>query len=355
MSRQSNSNSSTKANRNANTNSKATVNRKPKAVSKANANAKAKANTQAKRRFFSAQLRQQMAGDLQLIGRSPRTQQAYLRAVRKLAEFYQKSPDQLTESQVRKYFLAIKNEHHYAPGSLRVAFNGIRFFYTHTCKRDWPTLRQIKIPKSKTLPEVLTVAQVHQIIDACKLQRIAVFLWTVYSMGLRLEEALNLQVSDIDAERGLVHIHRGKGAKDRYVPIPSVTLNWLREYWLTHRNPRLLFPAEGRNHKQAPTANNPMAKSTVQMPMKKIVDHIGFGKKICIHTLRHSYATHLLEAGVSLKVIQKYLGHSSLQTTLIYLHLTETAEADARETIERIMTRELKRGNRRNHGNRPKR
>ena len=93
-----------------------------------------------------------------------------------------------------------------------------------------------------------------------------------------------------------------------------------RKYWITHRHPRLLFPAEGRDHKQAPTAKNPMAKSTVQKPMKEIVDQIGFGKKICIHTLRHSYATHLLEAGVSLKVIQKYLGHSSLQTTMIYLH-----------------------------------
>ena len=299
--------------------------------------------------FFPAKLRQKMSEDLQLIGRSERTQQAYLRAVRKLAEFYQVSPDKLSEQRVRKYFLTIKNEHHYAPGSLRVAFNGIKFFYTHTCKRNWQTLWQVKIPNSKTLPEVLTIEQVHQIIEAVKVERIAVYLWTVYSMGLRLEEGLNLQVGDIDAARGLVHVHRGKGAKDRYVPLPSSTLQWLRQYWLTHRHPRLLFPAEGRDHKQASNAKNPMAKSTVQKPMKQIVDQIGFGKKICIHTLRHSYATHLLEAGVSLKVIQKYLGHSSLQTTMIYLHLTETAEADARQAIEKVMTRELKRGNRRNH------
>lgn len=300
-------------------------------------------------KFFPDDLHQQMTEDLQLIGRSVRTQQAYLRAVRKLAEFCQMSPETLSEQHVRKYFLTIKNEHHYAPGSLRVAFNGIKFFYTHTCKRNWQTLRQVKIPNSKTLPEVLTIDQVHQIIDACTVERIAVYLWTVYSMGLRLEEGLHLQVGDIDAERGLVHIHRGKGAKDRYVPIPSSTLTWLREYWLTHRHPRLLFPAEGRDHKQAPTAKNPMAKSTVQKPMKQIVDEIGFGKKICIHTLRHSYATHLLEAGVSLKVIQKYLGHSSLQTTMIYLHLTETAEADAREVIERVITRDLKKDSRRNN------
>ena len=118
--------------------------------------------------FFSAKLRQKMTEDLQLIGRSESTQQAYLRAVRKLAEFYQRSPDKLSEERVRKYFLTIKNVHHYAPGSLRVAFNGIRFFYTHTCNRNWQTLRQVKIPNSKTLPEVLTIKQVHQIIDACE-------------------------------------------------------------------------------------------------------------------------------------------------------------------------------------------
>ena len=289
--------------------------------------------------FFRSNLVQKMTEDLQMIGRSKRTQQAYLRAVRKLAEFCQRSPDEISEQQVRRYFLTIKNEHHYAPGSLRVAFNGIRFFYTHSCKRDWPTLRQVKIPNSKSLPEVLTISQVHQIIGACKVERIAVYLWAVYSMGMRLEEGLNLQVGDIDAARGLVHIHRGKGAKDRYVPLPPSTLHWLRKHWATHRHPRLLFPAEGRDHKQATTAKNPMAKSTVQKPMKAIVDQIGFGKKICIHTLRHSYATHLLEAGVSLKVIQKYLGHSSLQTTMIYLHLTEIAEADARKVIEKVFQR----------------
>jgi len=300
-------------------------------------------------KFFPAKLFQKMSEDLQLIGRSARTQQAYLRAVRKLAEFCEMSPEKISEQQVRKYFLTIKNVHHYAPGSLRVAFNGIKFFYTHSCKRNWQTLWQVKIPNSKTLPEVLTIDQVHRIIDACTVERIAVYLWTVYSMGLRLEEGLNLQVGDIDAARGLVHIHRGKGAKDRYVPIPSSTLAWLRQYWATHRHPRLLFPAEGRDHLQAPTAKNPMAKSTVQKPMKQIVDKIGFGKKICIHTLRHSYATHLLEAGVSLKVIQKYLGHSSLQTTMIYLHLTDSAEADARQVIEKVITRDLKRGSRRNN------
>ena len=221
-------------------------------------------------------------------------------------------------------------------GSLRVAFSGIKFFYTRTCKRNWKTLATMKLQNAKTLPEVLTIEQVHQIIGACRVERIAAYFWTVYSMGLRLDEARNLQIGDIDAARGMVHIHRGKGAKDRYVPLPSSTLHWLRRHWATHRNPRLLFPAEGRNHKQSSIATFPIQTTTVQKAISKIAVELRFAKRVTIHTLRHSYASHLLEAGVNLKAIQKYLGHSSLQTTMVYLHLTETAEANAREKIEQI-------------------
>jgi site-specific recombinase XerD len=197
----------------------------------------------------------------------------------------------------------------------------------------------MKLQNVTTLPEVLTIAQVHSIIDACTTQRMAVYFWTVYSLGLRMQEGLNLQVGDVDAKRGMVHVHRGKGAKDRYIPLPSSTLQLLRLFWVTHKHKRLLFPADGRKHTGMSTAQTPMSPTAVQGAMKLITSQIDFGKKVSLHTLRHSYATHLLEAGVSLKVIQKYLGHSSLQTTLIYLHLTEIAEADARKAIERIFRR----------------
>ena len=192
----------------------------------------------AKSKFFPASLYQRMSEDLHLIGHKKRTHEAYLRAVRKLADYCQTSPDRIAEHQVRQYFLYIKNDLHYAPGSLRVAVNGIRFFFKHTCKRSWAIFQKLKIPNSKTLPEVITIRQVHQIIDAVRVERIATYLWTVYSMGLRLEEGLNLQVGDIDAARGLVHIHRGKGAKDRYVPLPTSTLRLLRKHWATHRHPQ---------------------------------------------------------------------------------------------------------------------
>lgn len=296
----------------------------------------------AKSKFFTGKLYQRMSEDLHLTGKGQRTHDGYLRAVRQLADYCKRTPDKITEVQVRRYFLHLKNERHFATGSMRVAYSGIKFFFTVSCKRDWETLKKMRIQIVKTLPEVITKQQVHSIIDACRVERIAVYLWTVYSLGLRLEEGCHLQVGDIDSDRGWVHVHRGKGAKDRYVPLPTSTLHWLREHWATHRHPTFLFPADGRDHKQSPDAKMPIRPSTVQKAMKSIVDQLNFGKKVSIHTLRHSYATHLLEAGVSLRVIQQYLGHSSLQTTMIYLHLTDTAEADARKAIERTFRRKRK-------------
>lgn len=293
--------------------------------------------------FVPDSLYQRFAEDLQLTGKAARTQSAYLRAVRQLADHCRCSPEEVGEAQLRRYFLHLKNDKQFANGSLRVALSGIKFFYTVTCRRDFDTLSMLRLQNITALPEVLTIRQVHQIIDAATSQRIATYFWSVYSMGLRLNEGLHLQVGDIDATRRLVHIHRGKGAKDRCVPLPKSTLQLLREYWITHRHKRFLFPADGRNHSLAKEgvskAKTPMSETAVQGAMKRITKKIDFGKKVSIHTLRHSYATHLLEAGVSLKVIQKYMGHSSLATTLVYLHLTETAESNAREVIERIFRR----------------
>ena len=291
--------------------------------------------------FFTGPLRTKMSEDLQLTSNAQRTHDGYLREIRKLADHCRMPPDQITEQQVRSYFLHLKNDRKFAAGSLTVTLSALKFFYRITCPKDWVTLEQLRVKGPKTLPEVITIEQVHNIIDACTTERMAVFFWTLYSLGLRLDEGLNLQVGDIDAARGVVHIHRGKGAKDRYLPLPTSTLNLLRQHWLTHRHPRFLFPADGRNHRSQPTAETPMAPTTPQDAMKLITKQLKFGKKVSCHTLRHSYATHLFEAGVSLKNIQKYLGHSSLQTTLVYIHITETAEADARQTVEGLFRRTL--------------
>ena len=281
-------------------------------------------------------LRERMSQDLKLRGMAQRTHDGYLREVRKLACHYHRSPDQLTEQQVGDYLLYLINDCQFAPGSLRVAYSGIKFFYTHTEPRPWDILHKLRIPKQKTLPDVLTTDEVHQLIAAVKQPRNAVYFWTVYSLGLRLEEGLQLQVGDLDAKRMMVHVHRGKGAKDRYLPLPESTLQILRNYWVTHRNPQLLFPAIGRNKQAAATTTRAMDATTVQGCMKRVVAKLQFKKRVSIHTLRHSVATHLFEAGVSLRWIQKFLGHSSLQTTMIYLHLTEHGEQDGRDKLNQI-------------------
>jgi site-specific recombinase XerD len=283
-------------------------------------------------------LREKMTHDLQLCGLSERTQEAYLRAVRQLADYYHTPPDRLTEEQLRNYFLYLKNEKRFAPASLKMAYYGIRYFYTHTAPRQWVTLDRLRVPQEKRLPDVLTVDEVRRLIAAVRTLHNKTYLWTVYSLGLRLNEGLHLQMGDIDGGRMLVHVHRGKGAKDRYVPLPPRTLQLLRDYWSTHRNPTLLFPATGRDHRQAASASEAMGKASVQGAMRRVVEQLGFKKRISVHTLRHSYATHLLEAGVSLRLIQQYLGHSSLQTTMVYLHLTSAGQEQAREKIDALMT-----------------
>ena len=281
-------------------------------------------------------LRQRMSRDLQLRGMAKRTQDGYLREVRKLACYYNTSPDQLTEQQIGEYLLHLINDCNFAPGTLSVAYSGIKFFYTFTEPRDWEVLKKLRRPKQKTLPVVLTIDEVHRVIGGIQQHRNAAYFWTIYSLGLRLEEGLNLQLADIDSQRMMVHIHRGKGAKDRYLPLPKSTLAILRQYWATHRNPKLLFPAIGRNKKAAAATARPMEATTVQGCLKRVVEELGIQKKVSPHTFRHSMATHLFEAGVSLRWIQKFLGHSSLQTTLVYLHLTDDGADNGRAKLDEI-------------------
>jgi integrase/recombinase XerD len=282
-------------------------------------------------------LRKRMLQDLQLAGMSERTQEAYLRSVRQLADHFHTPPDRLSEHQVRDYFLHLKNDRKFASASLVIAYSAIKFFYSHTTPRDWPTLQRLRVRKEKRLPDVLSVDEVRRLIAAVRTHHNQAYFWTVYSLGLRLEEGLHLQVGDIDSERMLVHVRRGKGAKDRYVPLPSRTLTVLRQYWTTHRHPGWLFPARGRDGHQTANADQPMTRSSVQKAMSRVVHELEFKKAISIHSLRHSYATHLLEAGVNLRLIQQYLGHRSLQTTMVYLHLTTASQEQAVARIETLM------------------
>jgi integrase/recombinase XerD len=283
-------------------------------------------------------LRTRMQEDLQLAGLAEATQKAYLQAVRRFAAHFHKPPDQISEQEFREYLLYLKNQRRFSAGSLRVAASGILFFFTRTVPRDWPTFKSLSIPRPKTLPDVLSIDEVRRLIDAVRTPHNKAFFWTVYSLGLRVQEALNLQVGDIDSARMVVHVHRGKGAKDRFVPLPPRTLAVLRHYWRTHRHPEWLFPARGRDPDQVSSATRPMAASSVNAALRQLAWELGIKKRVSIHTLRHTYATHLLEAGINLRLIQQYLGHSSLKTTMIYLHLTSLGQEQARDTIKRLMS-----------------
>lgn len=279
-----------------------------------------------------------MIAILQLNGKGEPTQKAYTRAVRMLSEFYEKTPDLVSEPELQEYFLHRKNVNRWAPKTMRICYCGIRFFYVHVLARDWHILSILRAQNEHRLPAVLSVEEVRSILAQVKNFPHHVFLSTVYSCGLRLDEARHLEVSDIDSQRMMIHVHRGKGAKDRYVALPQPTLHWLRQYWLTHRHPRLVFPARGHKTTDAKQATQPVAKSSVQSAFRQAKREAGVLKKgVAVHTLRHSYATHLLEAGVNLRVIQRYLGHSRLETTMLYLHLTQKGQEDACQIINHVM------------------
>lgn len=282
-------------------------------------------------------LRQRFIDDLQLQGLSARTQEAYVRAVRQFAEHYGKSPDQITEEELRQYFLYVKNVKKWSRATITLALCGIKFFYEQTLHQEWTTLDIIRPPTESRLPVILTREEVQRILHPVRLLRYRACLTTIYACGLRLQEGTHLQVRDIDSGRMLVHVRLGKGGKDRYVPLPLCTLELLRAYWKTHRNPVWLFPATGRGGVGAATATQPMPKSSVQMAFRAALKETGIAKDAHVHTLRHSYATHLLEAGVNLRLIQEYLGHHSPKTTAAYTHLTAAAKTTAFETISSLM------------------
>jgi integrase/recombinase XerD len=261
------------------------------------------------------ELRRRMIEDMQLHGFAEKTQHCYAAAVRGLARHFHRSPDRITEEEIREFFLYLINEKKAASSTLRVYLYGIRFFYETTLRRDWPVLEVIRSKKRQKLPVVLSRQEVRQMLLLVKKPVPRTALTLIYSCGLRLSEALCLKVSDIDGERRLVRVENGKGGKDRYVPLPQRTLELLRAYWAHKRPKPYLFPAGNR---PAPISN-----STLEKAFTAVLTQSGIPKKASVHTLRHSFATHLLEDGVDLRIIKDLLGHKHLSTTTIYTHLTE--------------------------------
>jgi len=282
-------------------------------------------------------LRERMIEDLQLHGLSPSTQENYVRAVRDLAGHYRKPPDQLTEEELREYFLFLIKERRVSPSTFRIALCGIKFFYEHTLQKHWATLELARPPAEKKLPAVLTTDEVRQVLGCIRSLRYRVCLSTIYACGLRIREGTHLRVQDIDRERKMVHVCHGKGGKDRYVPLPQPILEMLRQYWATHRHPIWLFPSPHGVGKLLSSATNPISARGVQQVFECAVQECRIQKPATVHTLRHSYATHLFDAGVPLRIIQAYLGHASPTTTAIYTHLSQKSDEQAIQAINRVL------------------
>ena len=283
------------------------------------------------------ELRQRMLEEMQLRGMSVRTQETYLHAVTQLVRRVGKAPDQITVEELRSYFLYLTNEKKAARASVTIALCGIKFLYEQVLHQAWQRFGLVRPQKEHKLPVVLSVEEVRRALAVVERAPYRVYLSTLYACGLRLQEGLHLQVRDIDSGRMQVHVRGGKGSKDRYVPLPERTLAMLRQHWLTHRDPVWLFPARGGYIFGESAARQPLCDSTVQRAWQAAMKASGLHKHATVHTLRHSWATHLLEEGVSLRLIHTWLGHSTHKTTAIYTHLTTKTEIAATTVINHLM------------------
>ena len=272
---------------------------------------------------------------LRLNGLRPKTIEAYARGIRRIGEYFDQRLDDLSHDELLDYFHQLKQKASWS--TVKLDLYGLKFFYTHVLKREWDDIPIIKSPKVKRIPNILSIEEVNQLIKTTRKLSYRVFFFTLYSMGLRLSEGLQLQTGDIDARAARVHIRNSKGNKDRLVPLPINTLHLLRAFWKVHKHPKFIFPNRKRGLRNAHLVESHLERGGVQNAIKKTVEELKFMKNISCHSLRHSYATHLLEAGVDLLELQKILGHVSLLTTAKYTHLTTHTSQRADVSINKIM------------------
>lgn len=259
------------------------------------------------------ELRRRMMQDLALAGYSPKTQKSYLDAVRKLAKHYMRSPDQLTEDEVRGFFLHLITVRKAAKSTVTIHLCGIKFFYEKTLGRQWPVFELVRPRRSKKLPVVLSREEVRSVLKQVRQPVARMALTTMYACGLRISEAVRLTAGDIDADRKHLWVRSGKGGKDRAVPLADHVLHLLRSHYKSHgKGGSWLFPQK-EGH---------IVPDLLQDVFKLALQEAGIRKNATPHTLRHSYATHLLENGEDITTLQKILGHADISTTKIYLHLT---------------------------------
>ena len=278
-------------------------------------------------------LYQQYLNELILQGKQPRTIESYASGLRKVSNFFDCCPDHLTQDQLKTYFLFIATNLSWS--SVKVARNAIQFFYKHVLERPWVWVNIVKPPKVQPLQDVLSLSEVELMINQTHQLRYQVFYLVTYSMGLRLSETLNLTPADIDRTLMRIHIRWGKGNKDRFVPLPPQSYHALRYYWSTHRHPQLLFPSVQSLYVSG-AQNKTMDRGGIQKTIKIVAKECAISKNVHIHTLRHSFATHLLENGVNLRSIQALLGHTNIDTTAKYTRLTKEVQSNSEDMVNAL-------------------
>jgi integrase/recombinase XerD len=267
-------------------------------------------------------LRQRMIDDLKLRNRSPRTIQSYIAHVAHFARHFGKSPELLGVEEIRQYQVYLVNERRVSWSTFNQAVCALRFFYRHTLGRDH-AVEHIPFPRQpKKLPVVLSPSEVARLLGAVRDYQLRVLLITTYAAGLRLSEVIHLQVRDIDSQRMVIRVRQGKGQKDRYVMLSAKLLAELRRYWQIVRPTHWLFPGA--------SAQQPINQCRVQKACRRAGRDAGLTKAVNVRCLRHSFATHLLEAGTNIRIIQTLLGHSSVSTTQVYTRVSaQTVRATA--------------------------
>ena len=261
-----------------------------------------------------SELRKRMIRDMQLRNFSPGTQRGYLRAVAGLAQYYRRSPDTIEPEEIQNYIIYLLSERKLAVGSCHAIITALRFFYTVTLKQDGASVPIPQVKRVTHLPEILSAEELERLFAAPRNPKHRVLLMTAYSGGLRVSELVHLKVTDIHSDRMMIRVEQGKGRKDRYTLLSKRLLSELRVYWKIKRPPVWLFPGIH--------LHNPGGARMAQKAYARAVAKAGITRKGGIHTLRHCFATHLLEAGVDIRTIQLLMGHSSILTTVRYLQVT---------------------------------
>jgi site-specific recombinase XerD len=277
----------------------------------------------------------------------PPTKKEYVRMVRRLADHFQCDPATLSQNQIRQYFLFLRQDKKFGRSAMSIAKAALRCFFCEQLKvQGWTVFSDLRIACPQVLPLVLSRQEVAQVLGVVQQPRFTACLRLIYHCGLRVGEAVHVQVQDIHGRENppRLHVRNGKGGKDRFVPLATPMVQELRAFWKTHRHPRWLFPAPGCSWaERATTLQQRMAKAVAPMSVSAVQNTFRLARaqsrinpQSTVHTLRHSYATHLLEEGVSLRQISHYLGHESLDTTVIYTHLTAISEAKTQAALQTL-------------------